>query len=63
MRDMNLTYKVIIDQKSTQLHLDGLGTSSYKSKINLIHVLNSSCVMTHRFLGIFKLLIFTLFDF
>ncbi len=47
----------------TRLHTAGLGISSYRSKIDLIPILNSSFMMTPRSLVIFKLLIFILCNF
>ncbi len=59
---MNLTYKVKVIKMLTQLHMVRQGISSYRSKIDLILILNLSFMMTPRSLVVFKLLIFTLFN-
>ncbi len=46
----------------TQLHMVRQGISNYRSKIDLILILNLSFMMTPRSLVVFKLLIFTLFN-
>ncbi len=46
----------------TELHIVGLGISSYRSKIDLTFILYSSSMMTPRSLVVFKLLIFTLLN-
>jgi len=45
-----------------QLHMIGFGIFNYRSKINLISILNSFFVMTPKSLVVFMLLIFTLFN-
>ncbi len=62
MKHMNLTYKVKVIKMLTQLHMVRQGISNYRSKIDLILILNLSFMMTPRSLVVFKLLIFTLFN-
>jgi hypothetical protein len=62
MRCMNLTYEVIGDQDVNPIPHNCVGVSSYRSKIDLIFILNLSSMMTPRSLVVFKLLIFTLFN-